>query len=467
MSLTPSIFKAYDIRGVVPATLNESVAEALGKAFGTRAMAEGQTKVAVGRDGRLSGPDLSAALVRGLVAAGVQVMDIGLATTPMLYFAAHTLCQSGIQVTGSHNPKDYNGFKMVLAGRAIYGDEIQALRDMMEKETWQLRAGGGITNCDVISAYTQRIVGDIRLARPMKIVIDSGNGVAGASAPGIFRALGCEVIELFSEVDGEFPHHHPDPSKPENLQDLMRALKSTGAELGLAFDGDGDRLGIVTADGQNIYPDRQMQLFAQDVLSRVPGGTILFDVKCSQRLAPAIQAAGGKPLMYKTGHSLIKAKMKAIEAEGGQAPLGGEMSGHIFFKERWYGFDDGTYAGARLLEIVSQSPDANAVLNALPTSFSTPELNVACREGEPHSVTLTLQQRANTSFKAPAVVSDMDGLRVDWPDGFGLIRASNTTPVLVLRFEGQTPEALHRIEAEMLALLRSVKPDAQIQASVH
>ncbi len=467
MSLTPSIFKAYDIRGVVPATLNESVAEALGKAFGTRAMAEGQTKVAVGRDGRLSGPDLSAALVRGLVAAGVQVMDIGLATTPMLYFAAHTLCQSGIQVTGSHNPKDYNGFKMVLAGRAIYGDEIQALRDMMEKETWQLRAGGGITNCDVISAYTQRIVGDIRLARPMKIVIDSGNGVAGASAPGIFRALGCEVIELFSEVDGEFPHHHPDPSKPENLQDLMRALKSTGAELGLAFDGDGDRLGIVTADGQNIYPDRQMQLFAQDVLSRVPGGTILFDVKCSQRLAPAIQAAGGKPLMYKTGHSLIKAKMKAIEAEGGQAPLGGEMSGHIFFKERWYGFDDGTYAGARLLEIVSQSPDANVVLNALPTSFSTPELNVACREGEPHSVTLTLQQRANTSFKAPAVVSDMDGLRVDWPDGFGLIRASNTTPVLVLRFEGQTPEALHRIEAEMLALLRSVKPDAQIQASVH
>ena len=467
MTLTPSIFKAYDIRGVVPATLNESVAEALGKAFGTRAMAEGQTKVAVGRDGRLSGPDLSAALVRGLVAAGVQVMDIGLATTPMLYFAAHTLCQSGIQVTGSHNPKDYNGFKMVLAGRAIYGDEIQALRDMMEKETWQLRAGGGITNCDVISAYTQRIVGDIRLARPMKIVIDSGNGVAGASAPGIFRALGCEVIELFSEVDGEFPHHHPDPSKPENLQDLMRALKSTGAELGLAFDGDADRLGIVTADGQNIYPDRQMQLFAQDVLSRVPGGTILFDVKCSQRLAPAIQAAGGKPLMYKTGHSLIKAKMKAIEAEGGQAPLGGEMSGHIFFNERWYGFDDGTYAGARLLEIVSQSPDANAVLNALPTSFSTPELNVACREGEPHSVTLTLQQRANTLFKAPAVVSDMDGLRVDWPDGFGLIRASNTTPVLVLRFEGQTPEALHRIEAEMLALLRSVKPDAQIQASVH
>jgi phosphomannomutase len=467
MQLTPSIFKAYDIRGVVPATLNEAMAEGLGKAFGTRAMAEGQTLVAVGRDGRLSGPALSAALIRGLVAAGVQVIDIGLATTPMLYFAAHTVCQSGIQVTGSHNPKDYNGFKMVLAGRAIYGEEIQALRAIMETETWQLRAGGGVTTRDVLADYTQRIMGDIRLARPMKIVIDSGNGVAGASAPGIFRALGCDVVELFSEVDGEFPHHHPDPSKPENLQDLMRALKSTGAELGLAFDGDGDRLGIVTADGQNIYPDRQMQLFAQDVLSRVPGGTILFDVKCSQRLAPGIQAAGGKPLMYNTGHSLIKAKMKAIEAEGGQAPLGGEMSGHIFFKERWYGFDDGTYAGARLLEIVSKSPDANAVLNALPTSFSTPELNVACAEGEPHMVTHALQQLASTSFKAPAAVSDIDGLRVDWPDGFGLIRASNTTPVLVLRFEGQTPEAMHRIEAEMLALLRTVKPDAQIQASAH
>lgn len=467
MQVTPSIFKAYDIRGVVPSTLNEQVAEGLGKAFGTRALAEGQTRVAVGRDGRLSGPSLSAALMRGLVAAGVQVIDIGLATTPMLYFAANTVCQSGIQVTGSHNPKDYNGFKMVLAGRAIYGDEIQALRQMMEAETWQLQAGGGVTELNVLADYTQRIVGDIRLARPMKIVVDSGNGIAGASAPGIFRALGCEVIELFSEVDGEFPNHHPDPSKPENLQDLIQALKTTGAELGLAFDGDGDRLGIVTADGNNIYPDRQMQLFAQDVLSRVPGGTILFDVKCSQRLAPAIEAAGGKPLMYKTGHSLIKAQMRAIEAAGGQAPLGGEMSGHIFFKERWYGFDDGTYAGCRLLEIVSQAPDANAVLNALPSSFSTPELNVACAEGEPHSVTQALQAKAGGSFSAPAQVSDIDGLRVDWPDGFGLIRASNTTPVLVLRFEGQTEAALHRIEGEMLALLRSVKPDAQIQASAH
>jgi phosphomannomutase len=338
---------------------------------------------------------------------------------------------------------------------------------MMETETWQLQAGGGVKQLDVLADYTQRIVGDIQLARPMKIVVDSGNGIAGASAPAIFRALGCEVIELFSEVDGNFPNHHPDPSKPENLQDLIQALKTTDAELGLAFDGDGDRLGIVTKEGNNIYPDRQMQLFAEDVLSRVPGGTILFDVKCSQRLAPAIEAAGGQPLMYKTGHSLIKAQMRAIESAGGQAPLGGEMSGHIFFKERWYGFDDGTYAGCRLLEIVSKAADANAVLNALPTSFSTPELNVACAEGEPHTVTSALQVLAGDAFKAPAKVFTIDGLRVDWPDGFGLIRASNTTPVLVLRFEGQTPEALHRIEAQMLSLLRSVKPDAVLGDAAH
>ncbi len=467
MQVTPTIFKAYDIRGIVPSTIDEELAEGLGEAFGTQAMAEGQSTVAVGRDGRLSGPTLLAALVRGLVSAGVQVVDIGLCTTPMLYFAAHTVCASGIMVTGSHNPKDYNGFKMVMGGRAIYGDEILALRQMMQDESWVAKSGGGIRQLDVLPAYSERIVGGIRLARPMKIVVDSGNGVAGASAPAIFRALGCEVIELFSEVDGNFPNHHPDSSKPENLNDLIAALKRTGAELGLAFDGDGDRLGIVTHDGQNIYPDRQMQLFAQDVLSRVPGGTILFDVKCSQRLAPAIAKAGGQPLMYKTGHSLIKAKMKAIEAAGGQAPLGGEMSGHIFFKERWYGFDDGTYAGCRMLEILSQSPDGNVVLHALPTSFSTPELNVACAEGEPHTVTQQLLDIAAAHFMAPAQISSIDGLRVDWPDGFGLIRASNTTPVLVLRFEGHTESALQRIEAQMLALLRTVKPDATFEAPAH
>ena len=467
MQVTPTIFKAYDIRGIVPSTLDEDLAEGLGKAFGTQAMAEGQSTVAVGRDGRLSGPALLAALVRGLVSVGVQVVDVGLCTTPILYFAAHTVCASGIMVTGSHNPTDYNGFKMVMGGRAIYGDEIIALRQMMQDESWVAQADGSVRQWDVLPAYRERIVGDIRLARPMKIVVDSGNGVAGASAPAIFRALGCEVIELFSEVDGNFPNHHPDPSKPENLNDLIAALKQTGAELGLAFDGDGDRLGIVTNDGQNIYPDRQMQLFAQDVLSRVPGGTVLFDVKCSQRLAPAIAQAGGQPLMYKTGHSLIKAKMKAIEAAGGQAPLGGEMSGHIFFKERWYGFDDGTYAGCRMLEILSQSPDGNAVLHALPTSFSTPELNVACAEGEPHTVTQQLLNKADAHFTAPAQISSIDGLRVDWPDGFGLIRASNTTPVLVLRFEGHTESALQRIQTQMLALLRTVKADATFKAPTH
>ncbi len=465
MQVASSIFKAYDIRGVVPSTVNDAMAEGLGKAFGSIARAQGQTAVAVGRDGRLSGPALSAALVRGLVAAGIEVIDVGMVTTPMLYFAANTLCESGIQVTGSHNPKDYNGFKMVMGGRAIYGDEIQAIRTMMESESWNLSSGGKVRNVNVLKPYRDRIVGDVTLKRPMKIVIDSGNGIAGASAPGIFRALGCEVTELYSAVDGNFPNHHPDPSKPENLSDLIAALRAGDAELGLAFDGDGDRLGIVTKGGNNIYPDRQMMLFARDVLSRVPGGTILFDVKCSQRLAPAIEAAGGKAMMYKTGHSLIKAKMKEIEKSGAEAPLGGEMSGHIFFKERWFGFDDGTYAGARLLEILSASPDANAVLDALPTSFSTPELNVKCAEGEPHRVVEELVGLAE--FKSPATINTIDGLRVDWPDGFGLIRASNTTPVLVLRFEGHTEAAMHRIEADMLALLRRVKADAKIEASAH
>lgn len=466
MQIEASIFKAYDIRGVVPSSLTPSVALALGRAFGTQALVLGETTVAVGRDGRLSGPELSLALVQGLVDAGVLVIDVGMVTTPQLYYAAHTLCTSGIQITGSHNPKDYNGFKMVMAGRAIYGDEIQGLRQMMQDETWQLTSGGSHQQVSVNQAYQERIVKDIHLSRPMRIVVDSGNGVAGASAPTVLRAIGCEVIELFSEVDGNFPNHHPDPSKPENLRDLINALRTTGAELGLAFDGDGDRLGIVTQDGQTIYPDRQMALFARDVLQRVPGSAIVFDVKCSQQLAPAIRAAGGIPVMFKTGHSLIKAKMKAIDA-----PLGGEMSGHVFFKERWYGFDDGTYAGCRLLEIVSRSPDANATLHALPSSQSTPELNVACTEGEPHRLTAELLKLAQTqglpSLVHHPVLCDIDGVRIDWADGFGLVRASNTTPVLVLRFEGQTDAALQRIQTDMMALLRQVKPDATVQEAAH
>ena len=460
MQTDASIFKAYDIRGIVPTTVTEAVAEGIGKAFGTIALAQGEKSVAVGRDGRLSGPAMSAALVRGLMAVGIEVIDIGMVTTPMLYFAASTVCASGIQVTGSHNPRDYNGFKMVMAGRAIFGEDIQALKRMMDAETWTLRDGGLVRNLNVLAPYTARIVSDIKLSRPLKIVVDCGNGVAGASAPAILRAIGCEVTELFSEVDGNFPNHHPDPSKPENLRDLIATLAAGDAELGLAFDGDGDRLGIVTKQGNNIYPDRQIILFARDVLSRVPGGTIVFDVKCSQRVAPAIEAAGGKPLMYKTGHSLIKARMKELDA-----PFGGEMSGHIFFKERWFGFDDGTYAAARLLEIVSRVADANRMLDDLPTSFSTPELNVACAEGE--APELVRKAVALADFGPDANVNTIDGLRVDWPDGFGLLRSSNTTPVLVLRFEGHTEAALARIQGAMMALLQQVKPDAKVGAGAH
>ena len=463
MQVAASIFKAYDIRGIVPSTLNEAVAEHLGRAFGTEALKLGEKAVAIGRDGRLSGPSLSAALIRGLRATGIDVIDLGAVTTPMLYYVAATRgdvgCHSGIQVTGSHNPKDYNGFKMVLGGRAIYGDDIQGLRQRIEAEDYA-SGSGGLTEVDVLAEYTQRIIGDCKLSRPLKIVVDSGNGIPGASAPGILRALGCEVTELFSEVDGDFPNHHPDPSKPENLADLIAAVKAQGADLGLAFDGDGDRLGVVTKEGHNIFPDRQIMLFAQDVLSRVPGAPIIFDVKCSQRLAVAIREAGGVPVMYKTGHSLVKAKLKEMKS-----PFAGEMSGHIFFGERWYGFDDATYTAARLLEILSKVADPSAVLNALPTSHSTPELNVPCAEGEHHAVIEKLRQVAR--FDGAQEVTTIDGLRADYADGFGLVRASNTTPVLVLRFEGKTPEALERIREAFMAQILSVKPDAHVGASAH
>jgi len=462
MQVNPSIFKAYDIRGIVGKTIDERFAEHLGRAFGSEAVEAGEKAVAVGRDGRLSGPGLAAALIRGLASTGLDVVDLGPVTTPMLYYVAATRgehgCNSGIQVTGSHNPKDYNGFKMVLGGRAIYGDDIQRLRQRIETEDY-VRGAGRSAKMDIGAEYLHRIAGDAKLARPMKIVVDSGNGIPGASSPAILRALGCQVRELYSEVDGDFPNHHPDPSKPENLADLIRTVKSTDAELGLAFDGDGDRLGIVTKDGQIIYPDRQLMLLAVDVLSRNQGGTVIFDVKCSQRLAPAIRQAGGQPMMYKTGHSLIKAKMKEIGA-----PIAGEMSGHIFFGERWYGFDDATYTAARVLEILSRSKDPSQVLNGLPSSFSTPELNVHCAEGEPPQLVAELQRSAR--FPG-AEINTIDGVRADYPDGFGLIRASNTTPVLVMRFEGHTPQALHRIERDFMAALRAVKPDAQIATAAH
>jgi phosphomannomutase len=463
MKVTASNFKAYDIRGVVGKTISPAFAEHLGRAFGTEAIAAGEKAVAVGRDGRLSGPKLAAALIRGLVSTGLDVVDLGAVTTPMLYYVAATRgrrgCHSGIMVTGSHNPKDYNGFKMVLAGRAIYGDDIQRLRTRMEAEDYVTNPGRSAP-MDIVPEYGARITGDCKLKRPMKIVVDSGNGIPGASAPAILRALGCEVTELYSKVDGDFPNHHPDPSKPENLADLIRTVQSTDAEIGLAFDGDGDRLGVVTKDGKIIYPDRQLMLFAKDILTRNPGGTVIFDVKCTQRLAPVIRKAGGKPLMWKTGHSLVKAKMKQVKA-----PIAGEMSGHIFFGERWYGFDDATYTAARLLEILSRSKDPSKVLNSLPTSFSTPELNVPCAEGEPKVLVQKLLETAK--FPGALEVITIDGLRAEYKDGFGLIRSSNTTPVLVMRFEGHTEKALHRIEATFMAALRSVKPDAQIATSAH
>lgn len=467
MQVQASAFKAYDIRGVVGQALDEGFAEHLGRAFGSEARAAGERAVAVGRDGRVSGPSLSAALIRGLASTGLDVVDLGAVTTPMLYYVAATRgkhgCSSGIQVTGSHNPKDYNGFKMVLAGAAIHGPAIQRLRQRIEAEDY-VTGPGRVARMDIGPEYRHRIISDCRQARPMKIVVDSGNGIPGASAPGILKAMGNEVIDLYSAVDGDFPNHHPDPSKPENLADLIKVVHATGAELGLAFDGDGDRLGVVTRAGKIIYPDRQIMLFARDILSRHRGATIIFDVKCSQRLPVAIRQAGGVPLLWKTGHSLVKAKLKETGA-----PFAGEMSGHLFFGERWYGFDDAMYTAGRLLEILSRHADPSAVLDALPTSFSTPELNVPCAEGEHHRVVAELLARvADGRLAFPGgEIGTIDGLRVDFADGFGLVRGSNTTPVLVLRFEGHTEAALHRIEAQMMAALRTVKPDAAVAAAAH
>ena len=456
MSSVPAeIFKAYDIRGIVGSTLTPEIVGAIGRALGSEARVRGQTAVAIGRDGRLSGAQLSAALARGLAAAGVDVIDIGMAATPMGYFAAHHLgCGSAVMVTGSHNPPDYNGLKMVLGGVTLAGADIQALRARIEGDDFA-QGAGKCTSADVREAYLTRIVSDVRLARPMNIVIDCGNGVAGATAPELFRRLGCEVTPLYCEVDGNFPNHHPDPSKPENLQELIAAVRSSGAELGLAFDGDGDRLGVVTKRGNIIYPDRQLMLFADDVLRRNPGAEIIYDVKCTRRLASWISERGGKPLMWKTGHSLVKAKMKERHS-----PLAGEMSGHIFFGERWYGFDDAQYVGARLLEILSRSSDPDAVLDALPDSVNTPELNWKLAEGEPHRLIAGLQQSAR--FPGAREIIKLDGLRVEYADGFGLARASNTTPVIVLRFEGDSPQAVARIQAEFRAVLQAAKPGAQL-----
>ncbi|MFC5480166.1 phosphomannomutase/phosphoglucomutase [Massilia suwonensis] len=458
VALSKTIFKAYDIRGVIDSTLDAGVARSIGQAFGRAALAKGERKVVIGRDGRLSGPSLAAALAEGLQAAGVDVVDLGMVATPMVYFATNVLegTRSGIMVTGSHNPPDYNGFKMVLAGEAIYGEAITGLYDSIQAHDGGSAAvKGGYSTHDIRAAYLERIIKDVKIARPIKIAVDCGNGVAGAFAGDLYRGMGCEVMELFCEVDGHFPNHHPDPAHPENLQDLIRALQTSDAEIGLAFDGDGDRLGIVTKDGHIIYPDRQMMLFAADVLSRNPGAEILYDVKCTRHLAPYIEQHGGRPLMYKTGHSLVKAKLKETGA-----PLGGEMSGHIFFKDRWYGFDDGLYSGARMLELLTKTDDPSALLNALPMAISTPELHLHLNEGE--NFALIDKLRTDATFPSSEKINDIDGLRVEYPDGFGLARSSNTTPVVVLRFEGENPEALARIQDEFRSVILAAKPDAKL-----
>jgi phosphomannomutase/phosphoglucomutase len=453
MTIPNEIFKAYDIRGIVGKTLTAEGVEQIGQAIGSEGKKRGVTEIVIGRDGRLSGPDLAAALARGIQKSGLGVIDLGMVTTGMLYYATFELgTNSGVMVTGSHNPPDYNGLKMVIAGETIFGDTILSLRTRIVENDLTTGSGGYRTH-DIRASYMQRVLGDIKLSRKMNIALDSGNGVTGAFAPELFKSLGCEVTPLFTEVDGSFPNHHPDPAHPENLEDLIHALQKGPEELGLAFDGDGDRLGLVTKDGKIIFPDRQLMLFAADVLSRNPGAMILYDVKCTRNLAPWITKHGGKPLMWKTGHSFVKAKLK----ETGAA-LAGEMSGHVFFKERWYGFDDAMYVGARLLEILSRKKDPSSVLNALPDSVATPELQLKTAEGENFALIDKLQKEAK--FPGAADIITIDGLRVEYPDGFGLMRSSNTTPVIVLRFEANDEAAIKRIQAAFREVLLKAKPDA-------
>lgn len=453
MSFPHEIFKAYDIRGIVDKTLTEDIVFSIGQAVGSEVIAAGGNQIVIGRDGRLSGPRLSEALSNGLRAAGVDVTDIGVAPSPVVYYSSYALdIPSCIAITGSHNPPDYNGLKMVVDGTTLSAERIQDLKARIIDKN--LSSGNGsYEQRAVIDDYIERIISDVKPARPLKIAIDCGNGVAGATAPQVFKQLGCEVIELFSEVDGTFPNHHPDPSQLENLQDLIAAVAEHDADLGLAFDGDGDRLGVVTSKGEVIWPDRQMILFARDILERNPGTEIIYDVKCSRNLPAEIEKAGGKQTMWRTGHSFIKAKLK----ESGAA-IAGEMSGHIFFKERWFGFDDGVYAGARLIELLAkQEQSPQAVFDALPNSINTPELRMDFEEGQHYAFMEQLQQ--NAEFEN-AQVSTIDGLRVDYSDGFGLVRPSNTTPILVLRFEGDTQDAIERIQADFAQQIRKV--DAQI-----
>jgi phosphomannomutase/phosphoglucomutase len=455
ISVDPSIFRAYDIRGLVEQALSPEVVYEIGRAIGSEAFERGQQVVAVARDGRLSGPELTDALIRGLVATGRDVKDLGMVPTPVLYFATQYLdTLSGAMVTGSHNPPGYNGLKIVLAGETLAGNAIQDLRRRIQDGDL-LSGEGSVEQVDVLPDYIERIKADVILPRPLKVVVDCGNGVAGVAAPRLLRALGCEVIELFCDIDGAFPNHHPDPSRTENLGALIGAVGEHGADLGLAFDGDGDRLGVVASGGEIIWPDRLMMLYSMDLLNRNPGSLILYDVKCSRNLAQIIRDFGGDPLMAQTGHSFIKAKMKETGAL-----LAGEMSGHIFFQERWYGFDDALYAAARLLEILANDHrTSSSVFAMLPDSVNTPELQVPMAEGEPHPF---MERLLASAHFENAHVHTIDGMRVEYPDGWGLVRASNTTPVLVLRFEADDEEILRRIQDDFRRVMLQVEPELQL-----
>jgi phosphomannomutase/phosphoglucomutase len=457
VAIESGIFRAYDIRGIVGQTLDAGVAELIGHAIGSLMHEQGLDDIVVGRDGRLSGPELTGGLVAGLRKAGRNVIDIGLAPTPLTYFGAyHLRAGSCVSVTGSHNPPDYNGFKVVVGGETLSGDAITDLYARIAGDRLHVAGTPGrLEERDINEDYVQRIASDVQIDRPLKVVVDAGNGVAGELGPRVLEAIGAEVTPLYCEIDGTFPNHHPDPSDPKNLADLIKMVARLEADIGIAFDGDGDRLGVVTRDGQNIFPDRLLMLFAGDVLERNPGAVIIFDVKCTGRLPGEILRHGGSPLMWKTGHSLIKAKMRETDAE-----LAGEMSGHFFFKERWYGFDDGIYAAARLLEILAMHPEGpNEALAELPESISTAEIKIDAPDGNPHAFVDAFRDKAH--FEG-ARLSTIDGLRVDWPDGWGLVRASNTTPVLVLRFEADTKDALNRIQSAFREQLLAIKPGLKI-----
>lgn len=456
-TISRSIFKAYDIRGIVDKTLTEEVCEKVGMALGTLAQKKNVSHICVGRDGRLSGPRLQAALMKGIRKAGVGVYDIGAVPTPVLYFSTVYLkTGSGVAVTGSHNPPDYNGLKMMLADETLYGPAIQHIYEMIvNNELYTAEKEGPYEQVDVVPAYMEKILSDVKLSRPIKAVVDAGNGIAGPLAVDLLTRLGVEVQGLFTNVDGHFPNHHPDPSKLENLEDIKEALREGDAEIGIAYDGDGDRLGVVTKDGEVIFPDRQAMLFAGDILAHKPGAVIVHDVKCTRNIRPYVESRGGVCVMSRTGHSLIKAKMKEVNAD-----FAGEMSGHIFFHDRWPGFDDGVYASTRLLEILTRSADANVPLKELPNAVSTPELQIPTEEGE--NVKLVERLKENAKFEDAQDIITIDGIRVEWKDGFALARPSNTTPVVVLRFEADTPEALARIQNRFKEEILKVAPEAKL-----